>query len=100
MRISSGGKMLPWKRDLLDMFQIDATVPQGSNSITIEFDQTFAIGTLFGESGSATLSRVKWNRFVWFPGPLPSDSIEVAASITLPKGWSIATALDVDKTES
>jgi hypothetical protein len=79
------------------MFEIDAEVPPGNNEITIEFDDTFAIGTLFGEIGSATLCRVKWNRLVWFPGPLSSDSIQVAASITLPKGWSMAIALDVAK---
>jgi predicted metalloprotease with PDZ domain len=99
MRISSGGKALPWKRDLVNMFEVDTTVPPGSNEVTIDFDQTFAIGTLFGESGSATLSRIKWNRLVWYPGPLPSDSIAVSASITLPSGWTMATALDVDKRE-
>src|SRR5579872_5851651 len=31
MKISSGGKMLPWKRDLVNMFEIDTTVPPGSN---------------------------------------------------------------------
>jgi predicted metalloprotease with PDZ domain len=99
MRITSGGNLVPWKRDLVDMFEIDAVLPAGATEVTVEFDDTAALPTLFGEIGSANLCRVKWNRLLWFPGPLPSDSLQIAASITLPQGWTMATALDVEKKE-
>jgi predicted metalloprotease with PDZ domain len=97
MKISSGGKVLPWKRDLVDMFEVDTVVPQGAAEVTIEFDDTFVLGPAYAELGSASLSRVKWNRLLWYPGPLPSDSVQVTASITLPAGWQMATALDIDR---
>ena len=99
MRVTSGGNLVPWKRDLLNMFEIDAVLPAGATEVTVEFDDTVALPTLFGEIGSANLCRVKWNRLLWFPGPVPSDSLQIAASITLPQGWTMATALDVQKKE-
>jgi predicted metalloprotease with PDZ domain len=98
-RITAEGKPLAWKRDLVDMFEIDTTVPNGVREVEIDFDQTYETGGFFGESGSATLSRIKWNRLVWYPGPAASDSVMVTPSITLPAAWSIATALDLDKKE-
>lgn len=86
LRLSAGGATLAWKRDPINVYEIDTQCPAGG-VVTIDFDNTFALPTLFGEIGSATLSRVKWNRLVWYPGPEPSDGIQVVASITLPADW-------------
>ena len=96
LRLLAGGNALTWKRDPVNMYEIDTRCP-ADGAVTIEFDDTFALPTLFGEIGSATLCRIKWNRLVWYPGPEPSDAIQIAASITLPSNWSMATALDVQK---
>src|SRR6476660_947379 len=49
MRITSGGTVVPWKRDLVDMFEIDAVLPAGATEVTIEFDDTIAVPSFFGE---------------------------------------------------
>src|SRR5215469_1712893 len=38
MKFSAGGKTIPWRRDLVDMFAIRITVPAGASSLDADFD--------------------------------------------------------------
>ncbi len=90
--VLADGKPLDWNRDQVDMFTVHVTVPDGVQSIVVKFDQNNAAGGFFGNSSSALVSRLKWNRLVWYPFAA-TDGLKFQASVTLPKDWGIATAL-------
>jgi len=94
-RILSGGTTLAWRRDPVDMHEIDVDVPPTASSILLDFVVTTA--TSLGDLNSANLCRIKWNRLLWYPGPLPSDDVIITPSLTTPEGWSVASALDIAK---
>jgi predicted metalloprotease with PDZ domain len=93
-RITANGKPLAWRRDPVNMFEIDTVVPADAHDVQVDFDDSFSMSTMFGEIGSANLCRIKWNRLVWYPGPDPSDTTLVAPSLTVPSGWKLATGLE------
>jgi len=87
-RVLADGKPLGWTRDLVDMGTVRADVPTSAKQIKVEY-------TVSGRSGSAHISRVAWFQLVWYP-PAPSDDIEYKASLEMPEGWKVATALPVE----
>jgi predicted metalloprotease with PDZ domain len=88
-RISVDGKVIPWKRDLVDTFEVTAEVPPNSQQVTVEFTQA-------DDSGSAHLARVSWNSLIWYPAG-SSDTTSVQASIILPEKWEAACAIHSSK---
>ena len=87
----AGGKTLPWRRDSIDPFRIDVTVPEGTKEATLQFDEL--------SDGGAHLARVKWNRLVWYPRIGGSDEVTVRAELTVPARWSVQSALELDRRE-
>src|SRR5215470_4324385 len=100
LRISSGGKQLPWHRDAEDMYSVQVEVPAGADSVTVDLD-FLEPGELGGfSSGASTTSQlalVSWNHVLVYPKGTRSDDVQVTASLTLPKGWKYGTALPVAK---
>lgn len=98
VRISAAGQPLLWRREPVDMYAINLTVPTGSDSIEVVLDfvtpppQT--AGFTSGASATLELAVINWNQIVLYPDSQPSDSIICAPSIKLPAGWKFATALE------
>ena len=93
----SGGVVLPWKRDDLDMFAIRVEVPSGASELEVSLDQLSPPpameGFSAGASATANLAVLSWNQMVLYPqGANPRD-FPVVASVKLPSGWSLSTAL-------
>src|ERR1700691_4527813 len=38
LKISAGGKVVPWKRDAVNMYALHVTVPEGASSLDVVFD--------------------------------------------------------------
>lgn len=94
--VSAGGRTIPWRRDVADMYAFHIDVPRGVAAIDVSFD---ALGptTLSGFSSAASstpnLAIIAWNQFLLYPQGANSDDVMFDASITLPGGWQCATAL-------
>src|SRR5215471_555111 len=91
LHIKAGTQELEWQRDLVDMYAFHLQVPKGVSELEASFDTI----TYNGKSSAAS-SRVldlNWNQVVMYPQGAATDAVEVAASITLPKGWKFGTAL-------
>ncbi|MHB8636143.1 MAG: M61 family metallopeptidase [Fimbriimonadaceae bacterium] len=88
--ILADGKPLSWARDLVDMSTVRADVPSNAHDIRVRY-------TVAGRGGSANISRVSWFQLVWYP-PVPSNDVEYRASVELPEGWKLASALPVAST--
>ena len=89
----AAGKVLPWRRDLVDLDAFHVDVPQGSSTIDADFDFFLpAPGEAFADS-SAHLLVLRWSLYTLYIAGQPVRGIPVEASLTLPKGWQWSTAL-------
>jgi len=91
LKLSAGGKPIPWRRDDVEMFAFHCQIPDGVSELDVSFDDVSQPESTM----SAKLARIKWNRVVMYPEGVNSDSIHVKASLSLPTGWKYATALPV-----
>ncbi len=98
LKLSAGGKPIPWRRDTTDMFTFHCEVPQGSQSVEIALDflsPAAADGFSAGASATSQLAVISWNQMLLYPAGPTSDDLTYAASLTLPPGWSHGSALPV-----
>jgi len=91
LKLSAGGKTIPWRRDDVEMFAFHCEIPQGVSTLDVSFDDASQPES----TASAKLARLKWNRLLVYPEGMTSDSISVKASLKLPTGWRLASALPV-----
>jgi predicted metalloprotease with PDZ domain len=102
LRLTAGGRAIPWTRDPTDMFRISCEVPVGADSLEVRLDYLSAAsasGFSSGSSATARLAVVSWNQVLLYPAGPDSDRITYAPSIRLPAGWKFATALETERTE-
>lgn len=95
--LTADGKSLSWRRDLVDMYAIHITVPQGARTLDATFDfLSPTSGGSFGGSVSATpvIVDLEWNQVLLYPSGYASKNIMFDASVRLPSGWQYATALE------
>jgi predicted metalloprotease with PDZ domain len=96
----SNGKIVPWRRDLEDMYAIHLNVPQGSSSVTLDLDFLLSAPgpTIdFAASGSANLLILMWNEVLLYPKGRPVNEIIFTPSLRLPEGWRFNTSLPIAK---
>jgi len=91
LSLSANGKTLAWTRDDVEMFAFECEIPAGVNELEISFDDVSQPATI----ASAQLARIKWNRLLLYPRGVPSDNIQITASLKMPAGWKFATALPI-----
>ncbi len=94
--IRANGKELAWRRDEVDMYGIHLTVPEGVTSLDVTFDFLAVPGSTGGdedEATSANIAVLEWNSVTLYPAHIPVAEIPITASITVPEGWKLGTAL-------
>ncbi len=97
LKISAGGRPLAWQRDPDDMYAFHVDVPAaGPLVVDLDFleppDQG---GFSAGSSATAALVVVSWNQVVLYPKGARADDWQVTASLRVPEGWKVGTALPV-----
>src|SRR5262249_24373139 len=96
------GKPLQWRRDDEDLYAFHCTVPTGAKSV--EADLEYLIpgdkgGYGAGPATSARLAILNWYLVTLYPAGQPVRELSVRASLKLPPGWNVGTALPVDSHE-
>lgn len=91
LKLSGGGKSIPWRRDDVEMFAFHCDIPQGVSILEVVFDDASQPES----TASAKLARIKWNRLLVYPQGMNSDAISVKSSLKLPAGWQFASALPI-----
>src|SRR5271155_537243 len=100
MKFSGGGKTIPWRRDLVEMFSFHLDIPQGVTSLDADFDFLLAAassGFSAGASATAWLDVLSWNQVLLYPKGYPAKDIIFAPSLRLPADWKFGTALPIAK---
>ncbi|OYU68419.1 MAG: peptidase M61, partial [Burkholderiales bacterium PBB5] len=96
---SAQGAEIAWRRDPLDSHAFQRSVPAGVRQLVIGFDHLSAVTN---DSGRVVMTpamlNLQWNNVVLYPlGPAAAD-IPVQASLTLPAGWQLGSALRAEQT--
>jgi predicted metalloprotease with PDZ domain len=96
LKFMAGKKTIPWRRDLLDMFEFHLEIPAGVTSLDISFDFLISgqgSGYSSGASSTADLNDLSWNQVLLYPQGYASTDLTYAASLKIPAGWKFGTAL-------
>ncbi|MGH9717762.1 MAG: M61 family metallopeptidase [Candidatus Acidiferrales bacterium] len=96
----TNGKILPWRRDLIDMYEFHLNVPPDAHTLDIALDFLLSApnsGFSAGASATADLDVMSWNQVVLYPGGYPSRDIDFIPSLEIPQGWKFGTALPISR---
>jgi predicted metalloprotease with PDZ domain len=93
-RASAGGRELTWVRDTLDVYAFHVNVPEGVHGIDIDFQY---VSPTAGNQGrivaTPDMSSIQWIANSMYPAGYYVRNIPVQASVVVPAGWKVATAL-------
>lgn len=98
IRPTANGRPLAWKRNPLDVYQIDIAVPSGVREVTLGFVHTSPLSS--GE-GRVTMTQemlnLQWEKMSFYPAGHYTRRIAVRPRAKFPEGWAVYTALDRKK---
>ena len=84
---SVDGKVIPWRRDDEDLYEYHVDVPKGVTTLHAHLD---CIVTSRADDKIAVL---EWEKLLLYPAHTPVRNIAIQASVTVPAGWGLGTAL-------
>jgi predicted metalloprotease with PDZ domain len=94
LRITAGGRALTWRRDPTDVYAFHVDVPQGAKSIEAEFQFVSPTDDDQGRRVmTPEMASIQWIATSLYPAGYYVRGIQVEASVTVPRGWKVATAL-------
>jgi predicted metalloprotease with PDZ domain len=103
LRISANGAPVAWVRDSEDLFAFKVVVPAGASRLEVSLDAIEPAPSTGGFSGGASetpqLALLSWNHVLLYPKGADPRTLQFNATVTLPPGWSLGTALPVAKQE-
>jgi predicted metalloprotease with PDZ domain len=94
LSFKADGKVLPWRRDLLDASVFHVAAPASATAVSIDLDFLPPTSTL-----SNHILNFHWNAVTLYVAGKPDSAIPVLASMKLPAGWQLATALPVESVD-
>jgi predicted metalloprotease with PDZ domain len=96
LKIFANGQPLSWRRDDVEMYAIHVNVPAGVNSLNVKLDYTSPEeGGIYtgGATASDKLAVLSWNTVLLYPAGYNVQKITYQASVKVPVGWDVGTAL-------
>ncbi|HEX8621308.1 MAG TPA: peptidase M61 [Allosphingosinicella sp.] len=94
LKISAGERRLTWRRDPADVYAFHVDVPEGVKSIEVEFQYLSATDSDQGRTVmTPELASIQWIANSLYPAGYYVRGIPVQATLTVPKGWQVATSL-------
>ena len=94
IKVSANGQALKWKRDPLDVYAFHIPVPQGVAAVDVEFQFLSATDSNQGRTVmTPEMSSIQWLSLSMYPAGYYVRQIPVQASVIVPTGWKVATAL-------
>ena len=96
LRITAGGRQIPWQRDPLDVYAFHVGVPAGVRELNLEYLHLSPTESAQGRIVmTPDMLNLQWEKMTLYPAGYFVRNIPVRASVTYPAGWQAATSLDV-----
>ena len=99
LKFMANGKVVPWQRDLLDVFKFHVDVPAGATQLEASFDYIEPSGSGFATAAASATDKlvvISWNQNVLYPAGPAADQIIFEAKLVLPQGWKFGSPLAVE----
>lgn len=94
--VTAGNRTLAWRRDPRDVYAFHVDVPEGVQSIRVQFQHLSPTASNQGRiTMTPSLLNLQWEKMSLYPAGYYTRNIPVEASVTIPEGWTAATSLDV-----
>src|SRR5581483_2444655 len=94
----SNGQRVEWARDPVNIYAFHVQVPSGADRLDLEFQ--YAAPVIAGEGRTIMVTPemlgLEWNTVVLYPAGYYASRIAMAPELTLPEGWQLGTALDIE----
>lgn len=95
LKVSANGKPVAWKRDPGDVYAFHVDVPPGASALDLDFQFLSAVSAREGRvMMTPDLLSLQWNTVALYPAGYFSRQIRVQASVRVPDGFTLATALE------
>ncbi|MCH8616755.1 peptidase M61 [Sphingomonas sp. SM33] len=93
-KFSANGQPLEWKRDTIDVAAFHVNVPAGVTVVDVEFQYLTPTAANQGRIvATPDLASIQWISNSLYPAGYYVRQIPVQASVIVPTGWKVATAL-------
>ena len=100
LTIGAGGHPLAWERDPVDVYAFHVEVPPGVSSLDVDLQFLSPVSVQQGRvMMTPEMLSLQWNTVALYPAGHFARRIQVQASVTLPAGFTPATALDTLSTD-
>jgi predicted metalloprotease with PDZ domain len=93
LKISSNGRTLEWKRDLVDKFSFHVVVPNDSDFVKVTMDVVAPADRTDLNAATGQLLILDWYTLVLYPQEAVTNEVLVDARLRLPPGWQYASAI-------
>ena len=94
LRFLADGRPVKWRRDVRDVYAFHVDLPDNTRTLVAKFIHT---SPLEGKQGRVTMTpemlNLQWEKMSLYPAGHQAARIAVKPRVTLPPGWTAATAL-------
>lgn len=95
LTFTADGQKLPWKRDPSNVYAFHLEVPGGARTVLAQYDYLTPTDRAQGRVVmTPAMLNLQWNAVVLYPAGHHASQIQYLPSVTYPRGWQAATALD------
>ena len=92
--IKANGRVLPWTRDMVDVFAFHIDVPAGARNLDVEFQFISATKTDQGRiMATSTMISLEPNLVSLYPAGYFTRQIPIQMTVKFPTGWTAAGAV-------
>jgi predicted metalloprotease with PDZ domain len=96
IQFAGDGHSLPWRRDPVDVYAFHIEVPKATARLEAQFQYLAPTDVAQGRIATTPeMADLEWNTVVLYPAGYYVRRINVEASLKLPEGWRLGTALEV-----
>jgi predicted metalloprotease with PDZ domain len=93
--LTASGNPVEWVRDTVELTAFHAVIPQGATALDLEFQFLSPVDPKAGTVAmTPDLLNLEWNTVVFYPAGHFVSRIPVEATLRIPEGWRLASALE------
>jgi predicted metalloprotease with PDZ domain len=85
--LTAEGHKLEWRRDAIDLYEFHLVVPSTAHMLHAHLD------CIVTKRNTPNVAALQWDKLLLYPTGTPVGEILVQATVKVPEGWGIGTAL-------